>query len=109
MLTPYSQPSFVSKIVADAFGRQFRLTFLVALVNGELKGRLVSAEPLSQSVARLSGTVSEVSNGMFCLPIAVTDKKPATEYAFDFTSLVSPYFSVEFLIKTQPTRAPSRA
>ncbi len=103
MLTPYTQSKFISKIFTDCSGRQFRLTFLVAVVNGELKGRLVSAEPLAQTANVLTGSVSD---GAFCLPITFSNKKPATEYVSDFAPVVSPYIELYFFT-SQPTRAPS--
>ncbi|MFA6554159.1 MAG: hypothetical protein WCS89_01495 [Candidatus Paceibacterota bacterium] len=115
MITPYSNSQFLSRIFTDAVGRQFRLTFLVAVVNGELKGRLVSAQPVSANTnnqtpitnLQLTGSVCDSSNA-FCLPIVFSNKKPATVYAPYFAPVVSPYFSLEFLINSQPTRAPSR-
>lgn len=115
-----SSSQFLSRIFTDVNGRQFRLTFLVAVVAGELRGHLVSAEPLSTSSYshasttaisadhQIAGTVScsEVAP-QYCLPISLTEKEPATEYVASFAPVVSPYFSLEFLINSQPTRAPS--
>ena len=109
MLTPYQRPQFLSKIFTDASGRQFRLTFFVAMVDGELKGHLVSAEFLQKtSAAALPGEVSIFSN--LCLPESCHNKIPETLYAPAFAPVVSPFFSqLEFLIHSQPTRAPSRS
>ena len=107
MLTPYSNSKFLSKVFTDANGRQFRLTFFVTVVNGELKGRLISADPISHSIARLTGAVSK-TDGIYYLPILTTQKVPSSEYIFDYVPVISPYFSLEFLINSQPTRAPSR-
>lgn len=105
MLTPYYQPQFLSRVFTDPTGRQFRLTFLVALVNGELKGRLVSAEPLSQNTSYHSISCGTTDN--ICLPIICSSKTPSTPYIPSFAPVVSPYFSLEFLINSQPTRAPA--
>lgn len=106
MLTPYTSPQFLSRVFTDASGRQFRLTFLVAVVNGELKGRLVSAEPVSPT-ARLTGDVSDPT---LCLPISCAQEEKSTEYVPAYAPVVSPFFSqFEFLIHSQPTRAPSFA
>jgi hypothetical protein len=109
-----SIPQFMSRVFCDQSGRQFRLTFLVTIVNGEFKGRLVSAEPLSNRPA-LAGEVSfnssnsdAANNEVFCLPIYCPVKVAATEYVHTFAEVVSPYFSVDFLINCQPTRAPSK-
>lgn len=110
MITTYNQPRFLSRIFTDASGRRFRLTFLVAVVNGELKGRLVSAEPLSSSAffdnLQLAGNTASVDRH-FCLPIFCTENKPDTRYIPALAPVVSPYFSLEFLINSQPTRAPA--
>jgi hypothetical protein len=103
-----STPQFMSRLFCDRNGRQFRLTFLVTVINGEFKGRLICAEPISSSVAKLTGNVSDGSNGVFYLPITCDEAKPATKYVSAFAPVASPYFSLEFLINSQPTRAPSR-
>ena len=105
MLTTYTQSKFLSKVFTDCSGRQFRLTFLVAVVNGEVRGRLVSAEPISVSDTNHQ-IVGTVSDGMFCLPITFSNKKPATDYAPAFIPVVSPYTELYFFT-SQPTRAPS--
>ena len=112
MITPYNNYSgtqFLSRIFTDASGRQFRLTFLVAVVNGELRGHLVSAQPVSASGLNTLELTGSVSDGSFCLPIICSDKKPDTIYTPAFAPVVSPYFSLEFLINSQPTRAPAFA
>lgn len=108
-------PRFISRVFTDMSGRRFRLLFLVLVVNGEFKGRLISVEPLAAvSKAQISGKVSiNTSAGafgvehIFCLPITCEYKDPATEYIHTFAEFVSPYFSNDFLITSQPTRAPS--
>lgn len=111
MLTPLNNSQFISRIFSDATGRQFRLTFLVAIVNGEVRGHLVSAEPVSSSNNQTLITnyqlTGAVSDGSFCLPIICNNKKPATTYVSSLKPITTPYFSLEFLINSQPTRAPS--
>lgn len=99
MLIPYSQPRFVEKVISDRSGRQFRMIFLVALVDGEVKGRLISIEPVISSF-RSAECVA-------CLPTVAAKKIAETEYVSAFAPTVSPYFSLEFLINSQPTRAPA--
>ena len=96
MLIPYTQPRFVEKILTDASGRQFRVVFAVSFVGGEVRGHIVSATEIKALETRtlcLSGTCAAV--------------KGATEYVRAFTPVASPYFSLEFLINSQPTRAPA--
>jgi hypothetical protein len=106
LISTPNQSQLISRIFTDQNGRSFRLTFLVTVVNGEVRGRLVSAQPLSSSLARLPGAVCD---GTFCLPITLSAKTPNTVYAPSFAPAVSPYFSLEFLINSQPTRAPAFA
>ncbi len=114
MLAVQNQPQFISRIFTDQSGRQFRMLFLVLVVNGEFKGRLISAERLpAPSHAQLAGKVATdqmmgESGGVFCLPITCNEKEPSTEYISDFAPVVSPFFSIDFLITSQPTRAPSK-
>jgi hypothetical protein len=111
MLTPLNNSQFISRIFSDATGRQFRLTFLVAIVNGEVRGHLISAEPVSKAGSQSSiasyQLTGAVSTGSFCLPIICNNKKPATTYVSSLKPIATPYFSLEFLINSQPTRAPS--
>lgn len=104
MLTPYSQSQFVEKIIADASGRQFRVIFLVALVNGEIRGRIVSVQPISQNILSLEGAVSD---GSFTLPSWTHNEVIETPYFRAPAPFVSPYFDIETILNSQPTRAPS--
>lgn len=98
MLTAY-RPHFIERVFTDQAGRQFRLVFLVTFVDGQLKGRLVSAEPIS-SKARTSGCVP-------CLPVACPTVKANTQYIAPVVPTVSPYTEL-FFLTSQPTRAPSK-
>jgi hypothetical protein len=104
MITSLSRPQFISRIFTDVSGRQFRLNFFVAVVGGEIRGHLLSVEPISSSVKLLSG---EVADGSICLPIVCSDTKPVTAYISPFIPVVSPYTELYFF-NSQPTRAPSR-
>lgn len=104
MITALSQPQFISRIFTDVSGRQFRLNFFVAVIDGEIRGHLLSVQPISSSVGLLVG---EVAEGTICLPIVCSENKPATVYISPFISVVSPYTELYFF-NSQPTRAPSR-
>jgi len=97
MLTPY-KPQFVEKIFTDQMGQQFRLVFLVTIIDGEVKGRLVSAQPIAKSVAEQPCAT--------CLPVTLNIKKGDTAYIAPSVPVVSPYNELFFFI-SQPTRAPS--
>lgn len=104
MISSLSRPQFVSKIFTDNNGRQFRLNFFVAVVNGELKAHLLSVQPISGTTLSLPGGFSDV----ICLPIICSPVKHDTVYRSNLNLFVSPYFSIEYLITSQPTRAPSQ-
>ena len=89
----------VSRIFTDAAGRSFRLTFFVTLVNGETRGQLVSAQQIGKNVPS--------PDQVFSLPFSYPKVVASTPYISKITSFVSPYFSLDFLINSQPTRAPA--
>ena len=101
-------PQFVTRVFSDKNGKLFKFTFLVSVINGEIKGQLVKAEPIrEQASAEMRDSISSEYGQIFCLPIVSEEKEPSTPYIFSFAPVASPYFSTEFLINTQPTRAPS--
>jgi hypothetical protein len=105
MITPYSHVSavalakaeskFVEKILTSANGERFRVLFLVTLVNGEVKAQIVSAKPILARPTLAIGSSDTIK------------EKHNTEYIPSNIPEVSPYFLLEFLINSQPTRAPS--
>ncbi len=95
MLTPYSEPQFVEKTITSHTGEQFRVVFLVAIVNGEVRARVISAVSMGSARAH---TLS--------LPVPFIPSPSVISYAPAFAPKVSPYFTLEFFI-SQPTRAPS--
>ena len=101
MLTPY-RPQFIEKILADASGRQFRVVFAVSYsIDGEVRGRIVSAQPIEL----LKGsTLRNQANA--CLPCAQSFNISIFNHSIA-TPVASPYFSLEYLLNSQPTRAPS--
>jgi hypothetical protein len=96
---------FISRIFTDITGQQFRLTFFVTMVDGEARGHLISAQPISTPARlRLAGSCS--ASGTFCLPIACPKKEVGTAYIPAYTPIVSPFTEL-FFFTSQPTRAPS--
>lgn len=101
MLIQYNQPKFVERIFVSKDGRQFKVVFLVAVVNGELKGQIVSVQLLSKA---LTGECSQ--NSIPCLPISSPSNKSKSEYVPYYAPFVSPFSELLFFT-SQPTRAPS--
>ena len=104
MLATLNRPQFVSRVFTDRYGRDYRLTFFITGVNGELKARLVSVEPVSGDSQPLPrrGTAH-----VLCLPFSSEIKAVPTEYLAAIAPIVSPYISLIYLV-SQPTRAPAR-
>ena len=96
MLSPYLRSQFVTKILTSATGEQFRVVFLVALVNGEPKAQVISATPLSQ----------KDGGDVLCLPCVKSDEKFVT-FSTTKKATPSPFFNELFFFNSQPTRAPS--
>ncbi len=103
MLTVQERADIFSKVFADSHGRQYRLTFSVFYADGSFKGRLISVEP----VIGLRGDCARCANDPLCLSAAPRISIAADLGVFARGNIVSPYFSLEFLINSQPTRGPS--
>ena len=102
MLTPYLKSQFVEKILTDRHGRQFRCLFLVALVDGEVKGRLISAELLKPTSYQLQATSSK-------LYLPILKKKPVISQFEFLLPITSSFVPKDFsFVTSQMTRAPSR-
>jgi hypothetical protein len=97
MLTTHLRSQFVTKILTNASGEQFRVVFLVALINGEVKAQVISAEPISESKAAAP----------LCLPCIKNDENFVT-FTKPGKGTSSPsLFNELFFFNSQPTRAPS--
>jgi hypothetical protein len=90
MLSPHLRSQFVTKILTSPTGEQYRVVFLVALVNGEVKAQVISAECLST----------------LCLAEATTKSPVTFTYTPTFSEKLS-LFNELFFFNSQPTRAPS--
>ncbi len=100
MLAIY-RPQYIEKILTDAAGRRFRVIFAVSFVDGEARGRIVSAE----EIRALSGDILKP----YCLSASCSRSSAESEILSPYSPIATPFlFSLEFLINSQPTRAPSR-
>ena len=61
---------FIEKILTDSFGRQYRVVFAVSFVDGEVRGRVISAT-LIETAPQLKG--DSINKAAFCLPSASSD------------------------------------
>jgi len=102
MLTPYLNSQFVEKILTDRYGRQFRCLFLVALVDGEVRVKLVS----TQQIYRHLTSVNPVNSAKLCLSLFGVSKKTLTNCVW--LPIVSYFAPKDFsFVMSQLTRAPS--
>jgi hypothetical protein len=110
MLTPHLQSRFIEKVLTDRTGQQFRVLFLVSLVNGEVRGQIVSAQPIFEGVrvASLPGRVYKVLPcTKLCLPCTKAAAKIIESKVRSWSRVASPYYSSLEFFMSQPTRAPS--
>ncbi|MEK7213893.1 MAG: hypothetical protein AAB637_02155 [Patescibacteria group bacterium] len=100
MLTPQNKQlnSIFERIIRDNNGVLVRVRFTIVEVDGVFKGHVISAEPL----------VSKNEKDVVCLLCLKEKKVIAEDAVIDFSSILSPYFSLEFFM-SQPTRAPAFA
>jgi hypothetical protein len=105
MKTPANSYQFIEKLCTSPSGEQFRVVFAVHVVNGVLKGRIVSVQPVVIGLISVLPS-SETDQRQPCLPVFHSQKKPETIYIPAFTHTVSPYIELYFF-HSQPTRAPS--
>ncbi len=104
MLQLQHQSKFVTKILTTETGETYRVVFLVALVNGEIKAQIVNAELISPVS---SSSVKTDSPELICLPCDNADKTISSKTdAYDFHLDFSFLNKLDFFI-SQPTRAPS--
>jgi len=109
MLTPHLQSRFAEKILTDRTGRQFRVLFLVSLVDGEVRAQFVSAQPIFNATnAALPGRVAKSTPwSKLCLPCTKAAAKIISSRVKSRSRVASPYFSSLEFFMSQPTRAPS--
>ncbi|MFA6273068.1 MAG: hypothetical protein WC673_01055 [Candidatus Paceibacterota bacterium] len=107
MLTPYLNSQFVEKILTDRYGRQFRCLFLVALVDGEVKGKLVAIQPVVKVEPSQKCEGSTFTDYKKCLlPVFYIPKKIFTDRVW--LPIVSYFAPKDFsFVMSQMTRAPS--
>lgn len=112
------------RVISAPDGALLRVRFEVYEVGGLLKGRIITVEPIISvntvipaSSERMRGTklvpdsdrgagIQDYVHNPLCLPCASSNLQPQTSNLY-FLPVTSPYFSLEYLINSQPTRAPS--
>ncbi|MES2314505.1 MAG: hypothetical protein V4524_01020 [Patescibacteria group bacterium] len=112
MLKPTIPSKFVERIITSQTGEQYRVVFLVTLVNGEVKARVVGAQLISKvqlledKSYELRAKRYERNTAVLCLPGASAINLSPTSYLISPALRVSPFTSLLFFT-SQPTRAPS--
>lgn len=93
MLTPQLRSQFVTKFLTSPTGEKFKVVFLVALVDGEVKAQVVSATP--------------VQTAPLFLPVIKNNEKFVNFSKSSKGVVRSPFFNQLFFYNSQPTRAPA--
>jgi hypothetical protein len=93
MLTPQLRSQFVTKFLTSPTGEKFKVVFLVALVNGEVKAQVVSAIPVQEAP--------------LFLPVIKNNEKFVNFSKSPTSKVLSPFFNQFFFYNSQPTRAPA--
>ncbi len=88
--------SIFERIVEDKNGVLVRVRFTIIEKNGRFQGQIISAEPLISQIEK---------EKVLCLS-CVKSLKVSIDSSIAFTPILSPYFTLEFLM-SQPTRAPA--
>jgi hypothetical protein len=104
MLIPSAYKGVYEKVLRAPDGRLVRVTFAIVEVNGALRGRVISMEPVLQ----VAGVVArrEVRAKTLYLPISVEKDIHEAVISIFRKEVVSPYTTLDFFM-SQPTRAPS--
>ncbi|MDR3558621.1 MAG: hypothetical protein P4L61_03750 [Candidatus Pacebacteria bacterium] len=116
----------MEKVLTDRNGRQYRVLFLVSLIDGEVRGQIVSAQPIFEEAKaiRLPGRIGKGSTKhearhdstessadspwtKLCLPAVKSAAKVVESRMSSWSRVASPYFSELEFFMSQPTRAPS--
>lgn len=104
MLSYSSCKGIYERLITDGNGRFLRLHFAVVEIDGRLKGRVIAIEPVGQ----LQGMNEKPRSRFGCFLLTACNHRFAAEPAGIISGpVVSPYFSLDFLITSQPTRAPA--
>ncbi len=104
MLIPSSYKGIYEKVLRAPDGRLVRVQFAILEVNGALRGRIISMEPILQ----VAGNVAkrEARAKTLYLPISVQKDIYEAVISTFKKEVVSPYTALDFFM-SQPTRAPS--
>lgn len=105
MLEIKTQRKIVERIVRTKTGQLVRAVFLVAECDGELRVRLLSAVPVSDSKA--TSYQLPATSFSLCLKGKCVKSSAVTAERHIFTETVSPFFNKFEFFVSQPTRAPS--
>ncbi|HTK32955.1 MAG TPA: hypothetical protein VL335_00180, partial [Candidatus Paceibacterota bacterium] len=100
MLKPSIPSKFIERIMTSQTGEQYRVIFLVTLINGEVKAKVISAQVISAPTPKLAPAYSDKGSvsraGIFLLECSSAKVAADTTYVFDFTPEVSPFTSLLF-------------
>jgi|SRR3989338_9987046 len=106
MLLTQFQPKYVEKILTNEKGEQFRVVFLVAFVDGQIKAKIVSMERVGEGCTTQNSSFGDETSKVLRLPELKKSEHQEFSYTPFFSDQVSPFYPL-FFFNSQPTRAPS--
>ena len=92
--------SIFERIIRDKNGVLVRVRFAVVQIDGKFQPQIISATPIVV-------TQAEKAEKPICLPCIKKQQVIAEDYTPTFVSRTSPYFSLDFILTSQPTSAPA--
>src|SRR3989344_8128835 len=109
MLTKhFIQPKIFERMTRTRDGRLVRVRFAVAIIDGEVCGRILSAEPIGELVSLEFGKLVSFKKVKIRYHLPAPKKKLViVQSRYKNGKIISPFHSLEFFM-SQPTRAPSR-
>ena len=104
MLIPVaSQSAIQERLIRNRSGVLMRVRFVIAEVDGVMRGRVISVEP----VIALAGTTGKSHDNVFALPCAVTKKSVSHTWTSE-RIILSPFSPLDLLTNIK-IRAPAFA
>ncbi len=104
MLTTYFQPKIFERMTRTMDGRLVRVRFAVAVIDGEVCGRIVGVEEVGE-LPIFNFQFSIFKKKTFCLAGA-NRKAEVVKSCYKNRKIISPFSTLEFFM-SQMTRAPS--
>jgi|SRR3989344_1937383 len=101
-ISTQNQQGIFEKVLRGKDGRLYTVQFVVINTRGHIRGRVLSAVPVSE----LDGTFTNTKTSS-CPQINGCTQIPDDFFVFEYSGIVSPFVSKFAFFTSQMTRAPS--